>query len=218
MKARLFINLISTGDSARNYLRLVKGPRRHPPVETLGESHGREAQAILETIQDQNQPDELDINIKGQTLIKQMDTDLEDFGLIPYWYSELARSRGEGIYPGVLIIISGDPARKRYRTTGVSFRRQAIRMKDAEGNEFVLPWEMGVPVVGQETDRPYWFTALARDRGEDLQVGDYVSVAGADEKHELTDVSWEHGEVEVRVVGSVEYQVMPWKHIQPWEE
>jgi hypothetical protein len=217
MKARLLANLIATGDSARNYLRLVRGPRRHPPVETLGKSR-REAQTILETIQDQNQPDELDINIGGQTLINQMDADLQDLGLIPYWYSELARSRGEGIYPGVLIVISGDPARKRYRTTGISFRRQAIRMKDAEGNEFVLPWEMGVPVVGQEADRPYWFTALARDRDEDLQVGDYVSVAGTDEKYELTDVLWEYGEVEVRVAGSVEYQVMPWKHIRPWGE
>ncbi len=217
MNARLLINVISTGDRARDYVRLVKGPRHRPPVECRGESR-REAQTILETIQDQNQPYEPDINIQGQVLINQMDSDLQDFGVVPYWYSGAARSRGEGIYPGVLIIISGDPARKRYRTTGVSFRRQAVRIKDAEGNEFVLPWEMAVPVVGQETDRPYWFTALARDRGEDLQVGDYVSVAGADEKFELTGIFWEFGEVEIRAVGSDEYQVMPWKHIRPWEE
>ena len=181
MKARLFINLISTGDRARDYLRLVKSPRRHQQVETLGESNGREAQAILETIQDQNQPDELDINIKGQTLIKQMDTDLEDFGIVPYWYSELARSRGEGIYPGVSVIITGDPSRTSYRTMGVSYRRRAIRIRDGK-TEFTLPWDLVVPAEGQETDRPYWFTSLARVRGEDLQVGDYVRLDGTEEK------------------------------------
>ena len=217
MRARIVMNQIKSGATARDYLRRVKGGLLRPRQEAREPSRG-EACGILETIRNQTQPYEPDIAVEGQTLLKQMDTDLEDFGLVPYWYSDLARSRGEGIYPGVLIIISGDPSRKRYRTTGVSFRRQAIRIKDAQGNEFVLPWEMAVPVVGQETDRPYWFTALARDRGEDLQVGDYVSVAGAAEKHELTDVSWEHGEVEVRVVGSVEYQVMPWKHIRPWGE
>ena len=96
MKARLLANLIAAGDTARNYLRLVRGPR-HPTVQALDAPCRGEAQAILETIQQQNQPNELDIHIKGQTLIKQMDSDLEDFGVVPYWYSELATSRGEGI-------------------------------------------------------------------------------------------------------------------------
>jgi hypothetical protein len=214
MKARLFINLISTGDRARNYLRLVKGPRRHQPVEALDSSNRGEAHEILETIQNQNEPYELDINIKGKNLINQMDRDFEDMELVPYWYTDLARSRGEGIYPGVSVIITGDPSRERYRTLEVSLSRQAIRIEDTAKNEFILPLGMVVPVQGQEKDRPYWFTALARERGEDLQVGDYVRV-GTDEKYELMDVFWEYGEVRVRAVGSVESQVMPWRHIRP---
>ena len=218
MKARLFINLISTGDRARNYLRLVKGPRRHQPVEASDAPRGGEAQDILETIQNQDQPYDLDINIKGKNLIGQMDRDLEDMGLVPYWYTEMARSRGEGIYPGVAVVITGDPSRKRYRTMGVSINRQAIRIRDTEKNEFTLPWDLVVPAEGQETDRPYWFTSLAKVRGEDLQVGDYVRVVGLEGKHELTAIFWEFGEVEIRSVGSDEYQGMPWKHIRPWED
>ena len=217
MKARLFINRISTGDRARNYLRLVEGPRRHLPVHGLGQSTGREAQAILETIQNQMQPYEPDIDIEGQTLLEQMESDLEDFGVVPYWYSPVARSRGEGIYPGIQVVITGDSSRTSYRTVGVSFSRRAIRISDGK-NEFILPWEMVVPVEGQERDRPYWFTALARSRGEDVQVGDYVRLSGTDEKYELTGIFWEFGEVEVRVVGSEEFQGIPWKHIRPWEE
>jgi len=214
MKARLLVNSIGTGDKARDFLRLVRGPRYLHRAETLGESR-REARAILETAQNQTQPYEPDIDIEGKTLISQMDTDLEDFGVVPYWYSDLARSRGEGIYPGVSVIVAADPVRVIYQTIEVSFRSRAIRISDGK-NEFILPWEMVVPVEGQERDRPYWFTALARSRGEDVQVGDYVRLSGTDEKYELTGIFWEFGEVEVRAVGSDEYLGMPWKHIQPW--
>ncbi len=215
MKARLFINSIGTGDRARDYLRLVRGPLRHPRVETLGEPR-REARAILETVQNQTQPYEPDIDIEGKTLISQMGTDLEDFGLIPYWYSELARSRGEGIHPGVRVIISGDPLRQNYQTVEVSFEHESVRMRDTKGREFVVPWDMVVPVQGNERGRPYWFTSRARERGDDLQVGDYVRVAGLEDKYELMHIFWEYGNVEVRAVGSDEFMGMPWKHIRPW--
>ena len=122
------------------------------------------------------------------------------------------------LYPGVSVIIAADPLRTRYRTMEVSLFRRAVQITDGK-NEFVLPWDMVVPVEGQEKDRPYWFTSVARERGEDLQVGDYVEVDGIpDQKYELTDIFWEYGEVEVRAVGSVEYLGIPWKHIRPWEE
>lgn len=216
MKARLLVNSIGTGDRARDFLRLVRGPRYLHRAETLGESR-REARAILETAQNQTQPYEPDIDIEGRTLISQMTTDLEDFGLVPYWYSEAARSRGEGIYPGVSVIIAADPLRTIYRTVEISFSSRSIRVSDGK-NEFILPWDMVVPVEGNERDRPYWFTALARDRGEDLQVGEYVRVAGTEDKYELTNIFWEFGEVEVRVVGADEYLGMPWKYVSPWRE
>jgi len=217
MKARLFINGIRTGDRAGDYLRLVRGPRRQPQVETLDILRRGEAQVILESIQNQTQPYEPDIDIEGKTLISQMDSDFEDFGVVPYWYSEIARSRGEGIYPGVSVIIAADPLRIKYRTIDVSFSRRAIRITDGK-NVFILPWDMVVPIEGQEKDRPYWFTALALDRGEDLQIGDYVRLLGTDDKYELMDIFWEYGDVEIRAVGSDEYQVLPWKSVSPWRE
>ena len=70
----------------RNYIRLVKKNQpRHLPVEADDASTTVKAQAILETIESQIQPDDLDFNIDGKNLIKHMDqTDLTDF-TIPYW-------------------------------------------------------------------------------------------------------------------------------------
>ena len=220
MKAKLVINRLRTGDIARNYIRLVKESQpRHLPVEADDASTTVKAQAILETIESQNQPDDLDISIEGKDLIKHMDqsglTDLT----IPYWYTEMARSRGEAICPGVHVIITGDPSREEYETIHVSFGHEATRIRDTKGNEFVLPWDMVVPVQGQEKDRPYWFTARARRRGQSLEIGDYVKVdVTPDEKYELTDIFWEYGDVEVRKVGSIENQGMPWRYVRPWEE
>ena len=216
MRARIFINEMRSGAAARDYLRLVKGGLVRPMQEAKEPSRC-EAQDILESIRNQTQPYEPDIDIEGQTLLKQMDSDLEDFGVVPYWYSEAAKSRGEGIYPGVSVIIAADPLRVEYRTIEVSFSHRAIRVTDGE-HEYVLPWDMVVPAEGNEKDRPYWFTALARDRAEDLQVGDYVRVEGLEDKYELTGIFWQFGEVEVRVVGTDRHLGMPWKYVSPWRE
>lgn len=217
MRARIFINEMRSGAAARDYLRLVKGAR-HERIRGNQEPTRGEACGILETVRNQTQPYEPDIDIEGQTLIKQMNTDLQDFGLIPYWYSDVARSRGEGIYPGVQVVITGDPSRQGFETVEVSFEQESVRMRDSRGQEFVVPWDLVMPAEGREKDRPYWFTAQARDRGESLEIGDYVRVVGLEDKYELMDIFWAHGHVQIRGVGSDEYLGMPWRHIRPWEE
>lgn len=217
MRARIFINEMRSGAVARDYLRLVKGGLVRPTQEAKEPSRV-EAWGILETNQDQNQSDVLDVSIEGKSLITQMDHDLADFGLIPYWYSDLARSRGEAIRPGVRVIISGDPLRQGFETVEVSFEQESVRMRDSRGQEFVVPWDLVMPAEGREKDRPYWFTAQARDRGESLEIGDYVRVVGLEDKYELMDIFWAHGHVQIRGVGSDEYLGMPWRHIRPWEE
>jgi len=217
MRARIFINEMRSGATARDYLRLVKGGLVRPTQEAKEPSRV-EAWGILDTNQDQNQSDVLDVSIEGKSLITQMDHDLADFGLIPYWYTDTARSRGEGIFPDVRVIICGDPLRQNFLTVEVSFEQESVRIRDPKGHEFVLPWDLVVPVEGDESDRPYWFTALARDRGDSLEIGDYVRVVGLEGKHELMDIFWAHGHVQIRAVGSDEYLGMPWRHIRPWEE
>ena len=109
MKAKLVINRLRTGDIARNYIRLVKESQpRHLPVEADDASTTVKAQAILETIESQNQPDDLDISIEGKALLAHMDQGLEDMGLVPFFYSDEAKSQGVGIYPGSYVVISGD--------------------------------------------------------------------------------------------------------------
>jgi hypothetical protein len=220
MKAKLVINRLRTGDIARNYIRLVKESQpRHLPVEADDASTTVKAQAILETIESQNQPDDLDFNIDGKNLLKHMDqaglTDLT----IPYWFTSLAKSRGEAIVSGVHVLITGDPSRTLYKTVEVSFQHQSIVVIDAGDNEFVLPWDLIEPAEGHERDRPYWFTADARKKGEGLEIGDYVQLIGMPtEQYELTDIFWQYGDVEIRKVGSSEYLGMPWDHVEPWKK
>jgi hypothetical protein len=119
MKARLVVNSISTGDSARNYLRLVKASRHHPSVEALDESHRREAQEILESVRKQDDSGyELDIDITGKNLIDQMDRDFESVGLIPYHFSKAAAEAGEDISVGTNVIIPNDD--RKFRTVAIS--------------------------------------------------------------------------------------------------
>jgi hypothetical protein len=144
MRAKLYANRLKIKGAAWEYLRLVRSSSPKP-TKKIDESHGREAQEILETIEKQNPPEDLDINIPGKTLIDQMDRDFEDMGLVPYWFTDLARSRGEAIHPGSHVFIVGDPSGKTYRTIQVSYDQQSVRVRDAEENEFVLPWEMVKP-------------------------------------------------------------------------
>jgi len=144
MKARIIRGLIETGTAARDFIRLVKNASSRA-VKGMDESHGTEAREILEFIEKQNPPDDLDINIQGKTLIDQMDRDFQDMGLIPYWFTDLARSSGEAIHPGSHVFIIGDPSGKTYRTIQVSYDHQSVRVRDIEETEFVLPWEMVKP-------------------------------------------------------------------------
>jgi hypothetical protein len=217
MRARIINKLIHTGTVARDYVRLIKGGR-HSPLKEADKQRGREAQDILESMRDQERPEnDLEIDITGKVVIQQMDRDLKDFGLVPYYYTDLARSRCEGICPGVYVRLLGDPSRRRYRTIHVSFSRQATRIKDAQENEFVLPWDMVEPCQNEGGDRPYWFTARAKDRGEDLEIGDYVRLSfGQDEKYKLTEIFWEYGSVRVQQAGGTEGMVLPWRFVKPW--
>jgi len=220
MNARLFINSLRTGEIARNYIRLVKESFRPAQVEAEGESYTVKAQAILESIEQQDQPDPLDTSIEGRDLLKHMDqSGVEDFAVIPYWFTSLAKSRGEAIVPGVHVLITGDPSRTLYKTVEVSFQHQSVVVIDAGDNEFVLPWDLIEPGEGHERDRPYWFTADARKKGEGLDIGDYVQVIGMPtEQYEITDIFWQYGDVEIREVGSSEYLGMSWDHVEPWKE
>ena len=143
MKAKIYANQLRIDGTALEYIRLVK---KASPIarKEMDESHRIEAKEIIESVKEQdNSSYELDINIEGKNLIDRMDNDFEDMGLVPYHFSKAAAEAGEGISLGTYVIIPGDD--RKFRTVAISRRRGAVRIQDAEGNEYVVPWQLPRP-------------------------------------------------------------------------
>jgi|SRR5271157_4050223 len=143
MRAKLWANQMKIGGSAWEYLRLVRNSIRIP-TKAVEESHGRDAQKILESGRQQdNSGYELDINIEGKSLIDQMDKDFESVGLVPYHFSKPAAEAGEDISLGSYVIIPHDD--RQFRVVAVSRRKGSVRIRDASGNEYLIPWQLPRP-------------------------------------------------------------------------
>ena len=65
---------------------------------------------------------------------------------------------------------------------------------------------------------PYWFSSLARDNNENLQIGDYVRVTGLNSKFELMEIFRRFGSVRVRRIGASDEMVFPWRYVTPWKK
>ncbi len=140
MRAKLWANQMKIGGSASEYLRLVR--KANPiPTKAVEESHGREAQEILESARKQdNSGYELDINIEGKNLIDQMDRDFENLGLVPYFFSNAARAAGKAISVGSHVSIPHDD--RKFRVVSISRRYGTVHLRDANGNEYLIPWQL----------------------------------------------------------------------------
>src|SRR5271157_1326988 len=143
MKAKIVANQLRTNGTALKYIRLVKNATPIP-TKAVGESQGKEAQDILESVREQdNSGYELDINIEGKSLIDQMDKDFESVGLVPYHFSKPAAEAGEDISLGSYVIIPHDD--RQFRVVAVSRRKGSVRIRDASGNEYLIPWQLPRP-------------------------------------------------------------------------
>ncbi len=143
MKARLFVNQLRIDGTALEYIRLVKIATRIP-TKAVDEPQRNEARDILESAKEQdNSGHELDINIEGKSLIVQMDKDFESVGLIPYHFSKSAAEAGEDISLGTYVIIPNDD--RKFRVVAVSRRKGSVRIRDASGNEYLIPWQLPRP-------------------------------------------------------------------------
>jgi len=65
---------------------------------------------------------------------------------------------------------------------------------------------------------PYYFSSLARERQEDLQVSDYVRVRGLDKEYEIIDIFPRFGSCRVRAIGEIECLLIPWAYVSPWKK
>ncbi len=68
----------------------------------------------------------------------------------------------------------------------------------------------------QELTIPYWFSSLARERGEALRIRDIVRVRGSHKKYWLVGIYPEVGSVDVMEVGGLDFLNLPWRSVRPW--
>ncbi|MGB6068798.1 MAG: hypothetical protein WBG50_28645 [Desulfomonilaceae bacterium] len=143
MKAKICSNRLKLGGKAVDYLRLVEKTHRATAQEAA-EPKRAEAQTILETFQEE--PEELDIGIAGKQVIQQLDSDFDDMGLVPYYFSKAAKAAGENIAVGHFVIVPGLTGR-RFRVLRILRQYESIRLIEV-GTEiqYLFPWTMVRPM------------------------------------------------------------------------
>ena len=141
MKAKLYVNQMRIGGPAREFIREVENPRRTSVKET-SEPKKAEALDILESFQDNDKdPNEIDLGIMdGEFLNRRLDKELTEFKVLPYFFTDAARSKGEGISNGSYVRITGDD--RNFRVLRVLYEQEAVRLEDENRNEFVVPWSL----------------------------------------------------------------------------
>ena len=144
MKARLYLNHVKSGSMARDFIKFVKGACPNPVKETK-ESKTTEATEILESFHQNDQnPNEIDLGImNGEFLNRRLDNELTEFKVVPYFLTEEARSKGEGIREGDSAYLLGDD--RIFDVVHISYESESIRLRDDNENEFVVPWHLLVP-------------------------------------------------------------------------
>ncbi len=144
MKAKIYANQMRIGGTAQEFIRQVQNSR-HIPVNRTGEPKNAEALGILETFGVHNEPpEEIDIGvITGENMNWQLDNDLMDFKVIPYFFTNDARYRGEGIAEGDSVSLLGDD--RSFEVVHVSYESESVHLRDSDGNEYLVPWQLPQP-------------------------------------------------------------------------
>src|SRR5208283_1679535 len=127
MKARLYLNQLTNGSVARDFIKFVKGACPNPVKETK-ESKTTDATEILESFQDNDKdPNEIDLGImNGEFLNRRLDHELTQFKVIPYFFSHFARSRGEGLREGDSVYLLGDD--RLFYVVLISYESESVRI------------------------------------------------------------------------------------------
>ncbi len=141
MRAKLWANQMKIGGTAQEYIRQVQNSR-HISVNQTGEPKKAEALGVLEAYQENNKPpEELDIGIiTGKDMNWQLDNDLMDFRVIPYFFSDLARSKGEGIMEGDSVSLLGDD--RIFEVIRISYESESVRIRAEDDFDFIVPWRL----------------------------------------------------------------------------
>jgi hypothetical protein len=138
-------NQMKIRGSAMEYIRQVHEARQIPSREP-DEPQKAGALGILESLEDtMKPPEELNIGIlTGERVIRQMDNDLVDVQVLPYFFSDEAVRRGEGITKGSKVTLLGDD--RIFEVLTVSCRDESLLIRDDNNNEFIIPWGLVRPL------------------------------------------------------------------------
>ena len=141
MKAKIYANQLRIDGTAREYIRQVQNSR-HISVYQSGEREKAQALGILETFENHNEPpEEIDIGvITGENMNWQLDNDLMDFRNLPYFFSDDARTRGEGIAEGDSVSLLGDD--RIFEVIRISYESESVRIRAENDNDFTVPWRL----------------------------------------------------------------------------
>ncbi len=147
MKARLFVNQLRTDGTALEFIRQVQNSR-HISMNQTGEPKKAEALGVLEAYQDSNNPpEEIDLGIiTGENMNRQLDYDLLDFQVIPYFFTDAARSKGEGIAAGDAVSLLGD--NRVFKVIRIFYESESVRIRAEDDFDFTVPWRLIRPLRG----------------------------------------------------------------------
>lgn len=149
MNAKLCINRIRIGGPAWEFIRQVQNARHIPESETSAPEQA-EARGLLESFHDANKPpEEIDLGtITGEKMLQEMDRYLVELRALPYFFSDAAKSKGEGITEGSLVTLLGDE--RIFEVLRISYEQESVRLRDDDDNEFVVPWRLVRPLENEE--------------------------------------------------------------------
>ena len=141
MRAKLWANHMKIGGTAQEYIRQVQNSR-HIQVNRTGEPKKAEASGVLEAYLDSNKPpDEIDLGIiTGKDVNRQLDNDLMDFRILPYLFSDAAKSNGEGIAEGDSVSLLGDD--RVFKVICISYESESVRIRAEDDFDFTVPWRL----------------------------------------------------------------------------
>jgi hypothetical protein len=148
MKARLIKNLIDTGSVARDFIRLVCGWKRAPASPMAQVETREKAQEVLESFRSHRRQRDTDGILTGKTVIRAMDEQLQDVGIVPTHLSSAGERFADWVTRGSLVSLTGDS--RRFRVMRILWDRGSIRLRDDEGRVYVVPWELVRPYDEEE--------------------------------------------------------------------
>lgn len=133
MKARIINTLVSTGSAARDFIREVCGSKSTPAPTVAETTRTAGATKVLESFRNQGRQRETDYILTGKRVIKAMDEQLRA-------YRSAGEQFADWVTRGSHVSVGGDD--RRFTVIELWWDRQAIRVQDDEGYDYMIPFSL----------------------------------------------------------------------------